>query len=225
MSVPAKESITFTMGPTTWKIEKGAVGDVWSVEITCPQFKYPRFEFLLQKRCSGMNISDIIKQVAARLMCVNDKFHEDYLVLFEIIREKASLFDIPTEFLDELREKREKLGWFTVTPWIKEDYEFVLKELHQLGLNVEFAENTEHIQTTTDWYIFSPQDRPVWIPARIPQSWTQMGNLDDMENQPFCSLEFVLNDLTRALRRQRRDLDDLKQITVEEKPSKDKKNL
>ena len=84
MSVPAKESITFTMGPTTWKIEKGAVGDVWSVEITCPQFKYPRFEFLLQKRCSGMNISDIIKQVAARLMCVKDKFHEDYLVLFEL---------------------------------------------------------------------------------------------------------------------------------------------
>ena len=124
-----------------------------------------------------------------------------------------------------MSEKREKLDWFTVTPWIKEDYEFVLKELRQLGLNVEFAENTEHIRATTDWYIFSPQDRPVWIPARMPEAWTQMGNLDDMENQPYCSLEFVLNDLTRALRRQRRDLDDLKQITVEEKPSKDKKNL
>lgn len=221
MSIPARESTTITIGPTTWEIKKATVGNVWSVKITCPQFKYPRFDFLLPKHGSGMNIVEIIKQVAARLMCTNDKFRKDFPLLFEIIYENAELFDIPLEFLDDLRETNKNCYWFTITPWIQDDYESVLKELHQLGLNVEMAKDTEHIRTTTDWYIFSPQDRPVWVPARIPQSWTQMGNLDDMENQPYCSLEYVLDDLTRALRRQRRDLDDLKQITIEEKPLKE----
>ena len=221
MSIPATESTTFTMGPTTWEIKKADVGDVWSVKITCPQFKFPRFEFLLPKHSLEINKSEIIQQVAARVMCINDKFYQDYPLLFEIIHENAQRFDVPLDFLDELLETKRKLWWFTITPWIKEDYESVLKELQLLGFDVELAENTEHLRNKTDWYIFSPQNRPIWIPARIPMMWTKMGNLDDMRNEPYCSLEYVLDELSNDLRRQRRDMDDLKQITVEKKPLKE----
>lgn len=212
MSIPARESTTFTMGQTTWEIKKGTVGDVWSVEITCPQFKFPRFEFLLPKHGSGMIISEIVKQVATRIMCNNHKFYRDFPILFAIICENAELFDIPLEFLNELRETNKNLYWFTVTPWIKDDYESVLKELRLLGFNVELVRDKEYLRATTDWYVFSPQDRPIWVPARIPMMWTKMGNFDDMENEPYCSLEYVLEDLTETLRRQHRDLNELKNL-------------